>query len=253
MRVTFLGTGTSQGVPVIACQCDICQSNDPKDRRLRSSVLIQTEGKQFVIDSGPDFRQQMLKADVRQLDAVLVTHGHKDHTGGLDDVRSFNFIQKEPMRIYGLPEVLDDIKHEFSYAFATDRYPGVPRFDLIPLDKSEFKIDGVNILPLPVMHGKMPVLGFRIGNFSYITDASFIPEETYALVHKTEILVINALRKEKHYTHFNLDEALEAIERIQPGKAFLTHIGHLMGKEKDISPTLPPNVELAWDGLEINL
>lgn len=253
MRVTFLGTGTSQGVPVIACQCDVCRSNNSRDKRLRSSVLIEKGEQVFVIDSGPDFRQQMLNADVRKLDAVLITHGHKDHTGGLDDVRSFNFLQREPMRIFALNDVLNDIRREFSYAFASDRYPGVPRFDLREIGAESFEIDGTQIIPLPVMHGKMPVLGFRIGSFSYVTDASHIPDQTMALLKDSEVLVLNALRKEEHYTHFNLEEALDVIRALNPGRAYLTHIGHLMGREEDISPTLPANVEFAWDDLQLNL
>jgi phosphoribosyl 1,2-cyclic phosphate phosphodiesterase len=253
LRVCFFGTGTSQGIPVIACQCPVCQSDDPRDKRLRSSILIENNGLQWVIDCGPDFRQQMLNARVRHLDAVLLTHGHKDHTGGLDDVRSFNFLQKKAMPLYGSSEVLEDIRREFSYIFAENRYPGVPTLELIRIDQGTFHLQDTLIRALPVFHGKMPVFGFRIGDFSYITDASEIPEETIALLEGTDTLVLNALRKEKHPTHFNLEEAVEMAVRIGARSTYLTHIGHLMGLSKEVSEQLPPGVFLAYDGLEIRL
>lgn len=251
LRVRFLGTGTSQGIPVIACQCAVCRSEDFRDKRLRSAVLIEYNDLIWVIDCGPDFRQQMLNANVKRLDAVLLTHGHKDHTGGLDDVRSFNFLQKKAMPLYGSPAVLEDIRREFSYIFAKNRYPGVPSLELIPIDQSFFPLQGMGVQPLLVFHGKMPVFGFRIGNFSYITDASEIPEETLALLKGTDTLVLNALRKEKHPSHFNLDEALAMAARIGARKTYLTHIGHLMGRAEEVSLHLPPDVFLAYDELEI--
>lgn len=253
MRVTFLGTGTSQGIPVIACQCEVCRSNDDKDHRLRSAVLIQDRSNTFVIDSGPDFRQQMLRADVRKLDAVLLTHGHKDHTGGLDDVRSFNYLQQAAMPVYGREEVLEDIRREFSYAFGIEKYPGVPQLELHPINEAVFEVSDVLIQALPVLHGKMNVSGFRIGQFSYITDASFVPDRTIQLIKNSDVLVINALRLKKHYSHFNLEEALELIHQVKPKKAYLTHIGHMMGRTVEVEKLLPPDVSLAYDGLVLNL
>ncbi|HOH98969.1 MAG TPA: MBL fold metallo-hydrolase [Bacteroidales bacterium] len=253
MRIQFLGTGTSQGVPVIACPCDVCVSADTRDKRLRSSVLVETGGITLVIDTGPDFRQQMLRTDTRRLDAVLLTHGHKDHIGGLDDVRAFNYLQRRPMDIYGQSDVLEDIRREFSYAFGHERYPGVPELRLIDIEGKDFFVGETLIKPVHVMHADLPVMGFRIGPFTYITDASFISDLEMEKIKGSEVLVINALRKRKHHSHFNLEEALEVISTIRPRQSYLTHISHQMGKYEEVMPSLPPGVSLAFDGLILDL
>ncbi len=255
MKVTFLGTGTSQGVPVIACDCAVCQSEDPKDKRLRVSVLLEVNGLSILIDSGPDFRQQMLRENVQNLDAILFTHEHKDHTAGLDDVRAFNFKHNKDMDVYAHPRVQDALKMEFSYIFAEVKYAGVPLVKLHDIGKNEkFSIDSkVEITPIEVLHHKLPVLGFRIENFTYITDAKTITPAEKDKLKGTEVLVLNALRREDHISHLNLQEALELIEEIQPKQAYLTHISHLFDKHEDILKDLPKNVSVAFDGLKIEL
>ncbi len=253
MKITFLGTGTSQGVPVIACNCEVCRSLDYRDKRLRVAVHIATEGKSLVIDAGPDFRQQMLRARIHTLDAVIFTHEHKDHTAGLDDVRAYNFHQKRDMPVYGRLQVLDQIKREFAYAFAEIRYPGIPQISLFPITNQAFNIDGVAITPIEVLHYKLPVFGYRIGDFTYITDVNFISEEEKQKLKGSKVLVIGALQKEKHLSHFTLSEALQLIEEIAPTKAYLTHISHRMGLHRLVEEELPANVHLAYDGLTIEL
>ncbi len=251
MKITFLGTGTSQGVPVIACKCKVCKSSDEKDKRLRSSIMIETQGTTIVIDTGPDFRQQMLRENVEKLDAVIFTHEHKDHIAGLDDVRSFNYIQKKAMDVYALKRVNEALKREYAYAFAKDKYPGVPQLNLHNIDNKEFKINNVTIIPIKVMHISLPIFGYRIKDFTYITDASFISDEEKLKIKGSKILVVNALRKKKHFSHFCLSEALELIKEIKPEKAYLTHVSHQMGLTKDIKKELPANVALAYDRQQI--
>lgn len=251
MIVTFLGTGTSQGIPVIACTCPVCNSTDYKDKRLRSSVHIEVEGLHLNIDVGPDFRQQMLYNNIKQMDAILMTHEHKDHTAGLDDVRSFNFSQGKDMPLYGRQLVLNQITQEFSYIFSNSKYPGVPQVERIAIGNTMFKIDGVKIIPIEVLHYKLPVFGFRIENFAYITDANYISDQEKKKLNGLKVLVLNALQIKKHISHFTLSEALELIEELQPEKAYLIHISHKLGLSRDISPTLPHNVNLAYDGLRI--
>lgn len=253
MKITFLGTGTSQGVPVIGCRCEVCQSLDFRNKRLRTSIRVEISGQSFVVDTGPDFRQQMLRENVERLDAVLFTHAHRDHTAGLDDVRAYNFMQNSDMPVYGRQEVLDQLKMEFAYAFAKDAYPGLPRITLNQIDERPFELNGVPVTPLPVLHLRLPVLGFRFGNFSYITDANVIPEETLDRLKGTEVLVLNALQIESHISHFNLSEALAMIDRIKPAKAYLTHISHKLGLHGAVEKKLPENVWLAYDGLQIEL
>jgi phosphoribosyl 1,2-cyclic phosphate phosphodiesterase len=251
LKVTFLGTGTSQGVPVIGCTCEVCRSIDFRDKRLRSSILIEIKDQSFIIDTGPDFRQQMLREQVRRLDAVIFTHAHRDHTAGLDDVRAYNFMQQMDMPVYGTTQVLDQLKVEYAYAFVKDYYPGIPRLSLNTINGEAFTVNGISFLPLPVMHLQMPVLGFRVENFSYITDANFIPPETIERLEGTEILVLNALQREQHISHFNLAEALDMVETIQPRHTYLTHISHKLGLHADVAKELPDHVSLAFDGLQV--
>jgi phosphoribosyl 1,2-cyclic phosphate phosphodiesterase len=249
LRILFLGTGTSQGVPVITCECAVCRSEDSHDKRLRTSVLIGVNNQNIVIDTGPDFRQQMLTNHVTHLEAVLLTHGHKDHLGGLDDIRAFNYFQKRAMDIYGSREVLDIVEKDFSYAFGEERYPGVPDMNLHPITNQLFQIGTLDILPVEVVHYKMEVFGYRINDFVYITDASFIDEVELKKLRNVKILVLNALRKAKHYSHFNLEEALAIIDQVKPEAAYLTHISHQMGLHHQVQSELPENVFLAYDGL----
>jgi phosphoribosyl 1,2-cyclic phosphate phosphodiesterase len=253
MNVTFLGTGTSQGVPVIACDCAVCCSLDYRDTRLRVSVWIEINGKSFVIDTGPDFRQQMLRARVRHLDAVLFTHQHKDHTAGLDDVRAFNFSQQKDMPLYGRQDVLNQIRSEFSYAFTEKRYPGVPRLELHAIQNKPFEIEDVTFTPIEVMHHKLPVFGFRVGDFTYITDTNYISEKELEKIEGTRVLVLDALQRESHMSHFTLSQALDLIDRLNVPSTYLTHISHRMGLHSSVDNELPPNVRLAHDGLKISL
>ena len=253
MKITLLGTGTSQGVPVIGCTCAVCRSLDYRDKRLRVSVLVQDENKTLVIDTGPDFRQQMLREQVKNLDAIILTHSHKDHIAGLDDVRAFNYLQKRDMPVYGMPATLRQVETEFYYAFEDTKYPGTPQIQLHAIDEAAFEAAGFSITPLPVMHLRMPVFGFRIGNFSYITDANFIPDTTFEKLKGTEVLVLNALQKESHPSHFTLNEAIEVAQKIGASQTFFTHISHKMGTHRVIEKELPKSIALAYDGLTFQL
>lgn len=253
IEAVFLGTGTSQGVPVIACSCDVCRSENEKDKRLRSSLLLKINNQNIVIDAGPDFRQQILREKLESLRAILITHEHVDHIFGLDDIRSFNWIQKHPTDIYAEKRVQEAIKRIFNYVFADFKYPGIPKMKLHLIENTPFKIDGIDFIPIRCYHHKLPVYGFRVGDITYITDTNSIPDQELEKIKGSKILIINALRKEKHISHFNLEEALEVISKIQPEKAFLTHLSHAFGKHDAIQQELPKNVFVAFDGLRIEM
>ncbi|MFA5647638.1 MAG: MBL fold metallo-hydrolase [Bacteroidales bacterium] len=251
MKFTFLGTGTSQGVPIIGCSCSICASSDSRDKRLRTSALIEYKGTTIAIDAGPDFRQQMLRANVKKLDAILLTHEHRDHIAGLDDVRAFNYLQQRAMDVWAESRVIEAIQNEFSYVFAEYKYPGSPEMNLCPISGNPIKIGDIEILPIRLYHAKLPIYGFKIGKLTYITDASLIPDSEMRKIADTEVLVINALRRKSHVSHFSLPEALDIIKKVNPKQAFLTHISHKIGLYSEVQKELPPNVMLAYDGLEV--
>ena len=253
MKVTFLGTGTSQGVPVIACDCPVCLSDDRRDKRLRSSVLVETANNCFVIDTGPDFRYQMLRAKVKKVDAYLITHEHKDHIAGLDDVRAFNFKHREDAQVFGDQRSLDAIRRDFYYAFNGNNYPGVPKINLHQIKNESFEINGDLITPILVFHYKLPVFGFRIGDFTYVTDAKTIPEEEKSKIKGSKVFVINALRKEDHISHLTLSEAIALSNELGVDQSYFTHISHLMGKHEETSDLLPENMHIAYDGLQLKL
>lgn len=251
MKITFLGTGTSQGIPVITCKCAVCQSADHRDKRLRVSILIEAEDKTIVIDSGPDFRYQMLRAGVADLDAILYTHEHKDHVAGLDDIRPFNYLLKKNIDIYATERVQHALKREFSYIFSEVHYPGLPQIDVHTISDQPFYIGNSEIIPLNIMHYKLPILGFRIGDFTYITDAKTIAEETLEKVKGSRFLVVNALQHEQHISHFTLDEAIEFAQKVGAETTYFTHISHNLGLHAVVEKDLPPNIKLAYDGLII--
>jgi phosphoribosyl 1,2-cyclic phosphate phosphodiesterase len=251
LEVTLLGTGTSQGVPVIGCPCPVCHSADPRDQRLRTAALLRFGQQAIAIDCGPDFRQQMLRSKVQSLDAILFTHEHNDHIIGLDDVRPFNFQRRADMPVYCTPQVGRELRQRFAYVFALEnRYPGAPMVHQHFISKdAPFEVCGLEIVPVEVLHGTLPVLGFRIGDFAYLTDVKTISKPELDKVLGVRYLVLNALHHKAHITHLNLEEALALIERIQPEQAFLTHISHSMGRYAEMQPLLPPNVALGYDGL----
>jgi len=251
VTVTFLGTGTSQGVPVIACGCEVCTSIDPHDNRLRSSIMIESDDKTVVIDSGPDFRYQMLREKVKKLDAIVFTHEHKDHIAGMDDIRAFNYFQNAPVDIYAVPRVQEALKREFAYVFAEFKYPGIPQVNLHTIGLEPFDIGSIHFIPIEVMHYKLPVLGFRINDFTYITDAKTVSPTEVEKIKGTKILVINALQTQSHISHFTLDEAVLFAQEVGAEKTYLTHISHRLGRHEDVSAQLPEGIELAYDGLKI--
>ena len=251
LKITFLGTGTSQGVPVITCNCEVCQSDDYRNNRLRVSILIETADKTIVIDSGPDFRYQMLRAKVKDLDTILFTHEHKDHVAGLDDIRPFNYLLHKNIDIFATDSVQDALKREFSYIFSDVKYPGLPQIELHTIDREPFFIGETKIIPLAIMHYKLPILGFRIGDFTYITDAKTVSEETIAKVKGTKILVVNALQRQSHISHFTLDEAIDFAGKIGAEQTYFTHISHNLGLHEEVEKELPKGMKLAYDGLTL--
>ena len=253
MKVTFLGTGTSQGVPIITCTCAVCSSTDPRDNRLRTSVLIETEHTNIVLDTGPDFRQQMLRENVQKVDAIVFTHGHKDHTAGFDDIRGFNWKTKEAMEVYANEEVEIVLKRDFHYAFAEHKYPGVPNLNLNVIQNKNFMIRDIPITPIEVLHYKLPVFGYRIGDFSYVTDANFISDSEKEKLKGSKVLVLNALRKSEHISHFTLDQAVAIAREIGAEQTYLIHMSHQMGLHAEVDSELPEGINLAYDGLAVTL
>jgi len=253
LTVTFLGTGTSQGVPVIGCSCKVCNSVDFRDNRLRTSILISANNQNVVVDTGPDFRQQMLRERVSKLDAVIFTHQHKDHTAGMDDVRSFNFLQDAAIPVYARQDVLDQLKREYDYVFAEHKYPGIPKISVNAITSESFNVCNITFIPIEVMHHRLSVFGYRIGNFTYITDANFISDTERAKIRGSKVLVLNALRKSAHISHFSLEEAIEVANDLNADSTYLTHISHGLGKHREVSNELPPGIELAYDGLKIHM
>ena len=253
IKITFLGTGTSSGVPMIGCSCEVCTSTDKKDNRLRSSILVQSNTTTLVVDTTPDFRYQMLRADVKYLDAVVFTHPHKDHIAGLDDVRAYNFFTHKPMEIFANALTEEAIRREFIYVFAENKYPGLPKLNINTITTEPFIVGDIPIIPVVVYHLNMPVLGFRFGKFTYITDANRIDENEREKIKGSEVIVLNALRNAKHISHFSLNEAAALANELNIPTAYFTHMSHQIGKHADVNKTLATNMQLAWDGLEIHL
>ncbi|NVO18069.1 MAG: MBL fold metallo-hydrolase [Bacteroidetes bacterium] len=253
MKLTFLGTGTSTGVPVIACNCDVCQSLDSKDKRFRTSALLSVGDSNVAIDCGPDFRIQMLRHKVDNLDAVLFTHAHRDHIAGLDDIRAFNYILNKTIDVYGSSETLASVREQFPYIFIPGRYFGVPQLNMHTIEDAPFSIGSIEFQPVQVMHQELKVFGYRVKDFTYITDANFIAPEQLDKVRGSKVIVLNALRNSRHVSHFSLSEALGILEELKPERAYLTHISHFLGKHDIVESKLPPNVHLAYDGLQIEL
>lgn len=251
IKATFLGTGTSTGVPVVACDCKVCTSIDFRDRRLRTSILLDIKGHNFVIDCGPDFRYQMIREKVEDITAILFTHGHRDHIAGLDDVRAFNYVLNKTVDVFATQGVIDSINKEFPYILKEKRFFGAPQLHFHVIENVPFTINGVEFTPIEVLHHKMPVFGFRIHDFTYITDASYISDEEKKKIEGSKILVINALRKSPHISHFSLEQALDVINEVKPEKAYITHLSHFMGLHEAIEDSLPKNVFIAYDGLRI--
>lgn len=253
LKITVLGSGTSQGVPVIACPCDVCSSGDRRDKRLRSSILVETGNTTVVVDAGPDFRQQMLRAGVKHVDAILITHTHKDHIAGLDDVRSFNYLSGKAMTIYACQRDQDELRQEFRYAFSENPYPGVPEFDLRDLSTHDFMVGDIHIQPVELIHMKLKVFGFRFGDFAYLTDVNFVPAESMNKLRGIQTLMIDALRKQPHPSHFNLNQAIDISRQLNARATWFTHISHLMGKHAQVERELPDGMHLAYDGLQLNI
>lgn len=252
LRITFLGTGTSSGVPMIGCDCEVCTSTDKKDNRLRSSILVQSATTTLVVDTGPDFRYQMLRQKVKHLDAVIFTHPHKDHLAGLDDVRAYNFFTKKHIDIYADSLTEEAVRRDFYYAFTDTKYPGIPELNLNTISTEPFLVGDIPVIPISVWHMKMPVLGFRFGKFTYITDANRIEEAEREKIRGSEVLVLNALRKQKHISHFTLEEAIEVVQELKIPTGYFTHMSHQIGLHAAIEAELPENIHLSYDGLVLD-
>jgi phosphoribosyl 1,2-cyclic phosphate phosphodiesterase len=253
IRVTFLGTGTSIGVPVITCDCPVCLSEDEHDKRLRTSVMLEVNDRTFVIDCGPDFRIQMLREHVMNLDAVILTHEHRDHIAGLDDIRAFNYVLNKKIDIYGTKQVMDAIRIEFPYIFSDSRYFGAPQLTVHYIDLHPFNICDVGFIPIRVLHEKLPVFGYRVGDFTYITDASHITEKEKEKIRGSKVIVLNALRNSHHVSHFSVSEAVDLLLDLKPEAAYLTHLSHFVGLHEEVNSRLPENIRLAYDGLTLNV
>ena len=251
LKITFLGTGTSTGIPMIGCHCAVCASHNLKDKRLRASVLIESDQTTIVIDTTPDFRYQMLRINNARLDAVLFTHPHKDHIAGLDDIRAYNFFQQKPMDVYANALTAEALKREFAYVFADKKYPGIPQINLFTIDETPFFIGDIQLQPFTVWHHKMPVYGFRFGKFTYITDANKIDEPVKQLIKGSDVIVLNALRNEQHISHFNLKEAVELVQELRIPNAYFTHISHQLGLHDEVEKKLPKGIHLGYDGLQL--
>jgi phosphoribosyl 1,2-cyclic phosphate phosphodiesterase len=251
LSITFLGTGTSGGVPMIGCTCYVCSSQSEKDKRLRSSIMVQSETTTLVVDTTPDFRTQMLRENIRKLDAVIFTHPHKDHIAGLDDIKAFNFFQKKPMDIYANALTQEALKREFAYVFADKRYPGIPDITMHSITNETFMVGDIPVTPILVYHLQMPVLGFRFGSFIYITDANWIDDNEKEKIKGSDTIVLNALRKKEHISHFSLQEAVDLADEMKIPNAYFTHISHQLGTHEEINNELPSNRQLAWDGLKL--
>jgi phosphoribosyl 1,2-cyclic phosphate phosphodiesterase len=253
LKITFLGTGTSSGVPMIGCDCEVCISTDKKDKRLRSSILVQSAKTSLIVDTGPDFRYQVLRENIRHLDAVLFTHPHKDHLAGLDDIRAFNFFSKQPMQVYADSLTEEAVRRDFYYAFSDTKYPGIPEINMNTITLAPFTVGDIQVTPVLVWHFKMPVMGFRFGKFTYITDANRIDDSEKEKIKGTEVLVLNALRKTEHISHFSLGQAIELAQEINPKQTFFTHISHQLGKHAEVETELPDHIHLAYDRMVLEL
>ncbi|GAB3991869.1 MBL fold metallo-hydrolase [Spirosoma daeguense] len=253
MVITLLGTGTSSGVPLIGCTCEVCRSVDFRDKRLRSSVHIAVDGRSFIIDTGPDFRQQVLRLNLQQLDAVIFTHEHKDHTAGFDEIRAYNFKSGKDIPVYARPSVLAQLQREFAYIFAEHKYPGVAHVQLNEVENKPFDVLGVPFIPIDTLHHRLPVFGYRVGDFTYLTDLNFISDEELQKVYGTKVLVLDALQRQPHISHFTLDQAVALAQRVDAERTYFVHISHKLGLHRDVEKELPPNIRLGYDGMRIKL
>ncbi|GAB3719779.1 MBL fold metallo-hydrolase [Spirosoma flavus] len=253
MIITLLGTGTSSGVPLIGCSCEVCRSVDFRDKRLRTSVHIAVEGRSFIIDTGPDFRQQVLRLNLQQLDAVIFTHEHKDHTAGFDEIRAYNFRSGKDIPVYGRPSVLAQLQREFAYIFAEHKYPGVAHVQLNPIGNEPFEVFGVPFTPIDVLHHKLPVFGYRVGDFTYLTDLNYISDQELEKVYGTKVLILDALQRQPHISHFTFDQAVALAQRVAADKTYFVHISHKLGLHKEVEKELPSSIRLGYDGMQIRL